>query len=185
MIRRPPRSPLFPYTTLFRSRWSGRSHGRRAGRRPPRTSPGSAGWVSRRASPRSARPAPVEHGGDWPGTQPSARQCDRRPPRPPTATGPRRSADRDHAASPWSTSGWRPCRADRRRLALGVLGRLARPLQAVLLALFHPWIAGQQAGLPEREAIHLVELQEGPGNPMADRAGLAGDAPALDLYHGR
>src|SRR5436309_9399869 len=25
MIRRPPRSPLFPYTTLFRSRWSTRT----------------------------------------------------------------------------------------------------------------------------------------------------------------
>src|SRR3712207_7352387 len=30
MIRRPPRSTLFPYTTLFRSRWASR---RRAGRR--------------------------------------------------------------------------------------------------------------------------------------------------------
>src|SRR2546422_3801676 len=27
MIRRPPRSTLFPYTTLFRSREGGRSHG--------------------------------------------------------------------------------------------------------------------------------------------------------------
>src|SRR2546427_8821158 len=26
MIRRPPRSTLFPYTTLFRSRWRGRHH---------------------------------------------------------------------------------------------------------------------------------------------------------------
>src|SRR3712207_7710510 len=32
MIRRPPRSPLFPYTTLFRS--AGRSRRRRAGERP-------------------------------------------------------------------------------------------------------------------------------------------------------
>src|SRR2546422_10414324 len=28
MIRRPPRSTLFPYTTLFRSRWRGLSHGK-------------------------------------------------------------------------------------------------------------------------------------------------------------
>src|SRR2546421_2920037 len=33
MIRRPPRSTLFPYTTLFRS---GRSHRRRDGAHPPR-----------------------------------------------------------------------------------------------------------------------------------------------------
>src|SRR5258706_11080552 len=29
MIRRPPRSTLFPYTTLFRSRWRGSRAGRR------------------------------------------------------------------------------------------------------------------------------------------------------------
>src|SRR5258707_10486237 len=34
MIRRPPRSTLFPYTTLFRSH-SSRSTGRRCGRWPP------------------------------------------------------------------------------------------------------------------------------------------------------
>src|SRR5574340_935503 len=41
MIRRPPRSTLLPYTTLFRSRWDPRPHRRMAGpgspasRRPP------------------------------------------------------------------------------------------------------------------------------------------------------
>src|SRR2546425_6367970 len=35
MMRRPPRSPLFPYTTLFRSR-SGRPRPRRSGGSPPR-----------------------------------------------------------------------------------------------------------------------------------------------------
>src|SRR5438874_6375242 len=40
MIRRPPRSTLFPYTTLFRSRHGpGRQRPRRAGRCCPRTSP--------------------------------------------------------------------------------------------------------------------------------------------------
>src|SRR5215475_14698598 len=34
MIRRPPRSTLFPYTTLFRPRWSRRCR-RAAGRSPP------------------------------------------------------------------------------------------------------------------------------------------------------
>src|SRR6266498_90973 len=43
MIRRPPRSTLFPYTTLFRSRWSSRS---------PGLASTAAGWwsVARRAS---------------------------------------------------------------------------------------------------------------------------------------
>src|SRR5258705_1821624 len=38
MIRRPPRSTLFPYTTLFRSRRGSRARGRRMWRRsgPPR-----------------------------------------------------------------------------------------------------------------------------------------------------
>src|SRR5256885_11207362 len=35
MIRRPPRSTLFPYTTLFRSRGAVAGRGRRGGRRPP------------------------------------------------------------------------------------------------------------------------------------------------------
>src|SRR5256885_12332226 len=35
MIRRPPRSTLFPYTTLFRSAWVWRIHGR-SGRAQPR-----------------------------------------------------------------------------------------------------------------------------------------------------
>src|SRR5215471_19633061 len=44
MIRRPPRSTLFPYTTLFRSP-SGQSH------RRTRPSPGAAGPVTRRGRP--------------------------------------------------------------------------------------------------------------------------------------
>ena len=72
----------------------------------------------------------------------------------------------------------------RRRLALGVLRRLAGSLEPVLLAFLHPRIAGQEAGLAERQAMPLgVELEEGPGDAVADRAGLAGDAAALDLDH--
>src|SRR6266536_5087498 len=37
MIRRPPRSTLFPYTTLFRSADRGARHGRRGGRRSHRS----------------------------------------------------------------------------------------------------------------------------------------------------
>src|SRR5689334_23422477 len=53
MIRRPPRSTLFPYTTLFRSRVGGRgvgSRARRSGRR-------DRGGAVRRAD-RQRRPAP-------------------------------------------------------------------------------------------------------------------------------
>src|SRR3712207_8237900 len=34
MIRRPPRSTLFPYTTLFRSKWRRQDHDREAAKRP-------------------------------------------------------------------------------------------------------------------------------------------------------
>src|SRR3712207_7509080 len=40
MIRRPPRSTLFPYTTLFRSMTLGRSQGRKEGQSPCSRSPG-------------------------------------------------------------------------------------------------------------------------------------------------
>src|SRR2546430_5732363 len=52
MIRRPPRSTLFPYTTLFRSRAFPRL-GRRGGpRAPPRVAPAPrrARWPPRRSS---------------------------------------------------------------------------------------------------------------------------------------
>src|SRR5947199_6094069 len=44
MTRRPPRSTLFPYTTLFRSRAAARWRARAAARRP---SPGGAGRAGR------------------------------------------------------------------------------------------------------------------------------------------
>src|SRR2546426_7844821 len=50
MIRRPPRSTLFPYTTLFRSRRHGAEHGR------PSTRAGGGGADGqRRAHPRLGR----------------------------------------------------------------------------------------------------------------------------------
>src|SRR5258707_5213707 len=48
MIRRPPRSTLFPYTTLFRSRWPNVSL-------LPRPTPGSSGSVPRRPEGRRRR----------------------------------------------------------------------------------------------------------------------------------
>src|SRR5436190_10351955 len=69
-------------------------------------------------------------------------------------------------------------------LTLGVLRRLSSSLQAVLLALLHPWITGEEAGLAQRQAVALgVELEQGAGDAVPDRAGLAGDAAALDLDH--
>src|SRR2546430_6987517 len=62
MIRRPPRSTLFPYTTLFRSWWRSsrpRCRGRR--RRPTRRRPSRQRSLTRRAprsTPRSRQPSP-------------------------------------------------------------------------------------------------------------------------------
>src|SRR5690606_41454461 len=53
MLRRPPRSTLFPYTTLFRSSWAW-SPGLRKG--PSARSPFHAGRAGCRAGPRRMRP---------------------------------------------------------------------------------------------------------------------------------
>src|SRR5260221_7753486 len=50
MIRRPPRSTLFPYTTLFRSRSHPRAGAARAGSQPCAGSPASAGAPRRQRS---------------------------------------------------------------------------------------------------------------------------------------
>src|SRR5687768_18347612 len=50
MIRRPPRSTLFPYTTLFRSSGAGIAAARRRGaRRSPARSPCAKRWVPSRS----------------------------------------------------------------------------------------------------------------------------------------
>src|SRR2546426_9341514 len=63
MIRRPPRSTLFPYTTLFRSRVAATVHAPPppAGHRGhgPHDARGPAGTAARRGEPR--RPGPREH----------------------------------------------------------------------------------------------------------------------------
>src|SRR2546430_7597273 len=55
MIRRPPRSTLFPYTTLFRSR----RHGIGGGREAPRAARPRRGRAGRRARLGSNAPEPV------------------------------------------------------------------------------------------------------------------------------
>src|SRR5688572_31436822 len=63
MIRRPPRSPLFPYTTLFRSHRRWRRRGRRpAGSRQVRSSEdlAEAGRLHRVLALADARPLPAQ-----------------------------------------------------------------------------------------------------------------------------
>src|SRR2546430_5752044 len=56
MIRRPPRSTLFPYTTLFRSRSGARSARRGAGRPEVRAAPGRDAGFRAAALSGGARP---------------------------------------------------------------------------------------------------------------------------------
>src|SRR5438094_4790349 len=68
--------------------------------------------------------------------------------------------------------------------ALGVLGRLPRPLEPELLALLHARIAGQEPGLAERPPEVLrVDGQERAGDAVPDRTGLSVVAATLDLDH--
>src|SRR5215218_5544979 len=89
MIRRPPRSTLFPYTTLFRPARPGARPARRVGPRPPREAGGDAALLAaaprtpgegRRRAVRAPADGPLPHG-------PAARPV-RRAPRGP-AVGPR------------------------------------------------------------------------------------------------
>src|SRR2546426_11377965 len=81
MIRRPPRSTLFPYTTLFRSPLPGRR-----GTHLPRVAPAYRGGISERQSAagttgveRAGRlhgsSSAVRHGGRRRGPHPGARGC--------------------------------------------------------------------------------------------------------------
>src|SRR2546426_2035771 len=64
MIRRPPRSTLFPYTTLFRSPTRGREHdrsSRRPGAAADRGGPPAEGRLVGAAAHRRRRPRSEEH----------------------------------------------------------------------------------------------------------------------------
>src|SRR3990170_3443323 len=71
--------------------------------------------------------------------------------------------------------------ASRPRSALRVLRRLAGSLEAVLLALLHPRVAGEEAGLAKGQAAFRIELEESTGEAVPDRAGLTRDPATLDL----
>ena len=57
---------------------------------------------------------------------------------------------------------------------------LAGLLQAVLLALDHTRVAAQEAGALELAAVLVAGLEQRTGDAVAQRAGLAGDAAAVD-----
>src|SRR2546430_925733 len=65
--------------------------------------------------------------------------------------------------------------------ALAVLGRLAGLLQTVLLALLDPRVTGEEAGLLQRLPGVAVPLDQRAGDGQAQRAGLPGDAAALEV----
>src|SRR5205823_8915647 len=62
--------------------------------------------------------------------------------------------------------------------ALGVLGRLACLLEAVLLALLHPRVASEETCLLQGRAILRLQIDEGSRDGQAERAGLARHATA-------
>ena len=67
--------------------------------------------------------------------------------------------------------------------ALGELGRAAGGLEAVLLALLHTRVAGEEPGLLQNGVVVLADQQQSPGDAVAQGAGLAGDAAAGDGGH--
>ena len=78
-----------------------------------------------------------------------------------------------------------PAPAVSRGYRLVYWGALRARLRPYFLRSFIARVAGQEAGLAEREAIgRRIELEEGAGDAVADRTGLAGDAATLDLDHG-
>src|SRR5689334_12830528 len=69
-----------------------------------------------------------------------------------------------------------------RSLALGELEALAGAGAAVLLALDGARVAGHEPGLLQDRAVLRVHLHERAGDPVADRARLAGEAAALRVH---
>ena len=68
------------------------------------------------------------------------------------------------------------------RLALGELRRTTGSLQAVLLALLHTRIAGEEASLLQGSAQLGISLAQGAGDAVTDSTSLAGNAAAADIH---
>ena len=64
--------------------------------------------------------------------------------------------------------------------ALAELRRATSGFEAVLLALLHSGVAGQQTGLLQNGTHLIAVLQQGAGDAVTDSAGLAGNAAASD-----
>src|SRR5579859_7833538 len=97
------------------------------------------------------------------------------------AARPRASASsgvRSRLATPRTPSV--PNRRPTEGLPLGVLRGLASLLQSVLAPLLGPGVPGEHAGPLERDPELGVELDEGPGDGVADRPGLARAAAAFE-----
>src|SRR5581483_11770939 len=73
-----------------------------------------------------------------------------------------------------------PKRAGATGSALGVLGRLAGLLEAVLLGLLLPCVTGEETRPLEHRAVLGVDLAEAAGNAEAHGAGLARDTAPVD-----
>src|SRR3954451_12973265 len=100
-----------------------------------------------------------------------------------TTARPRASASSAVSSSPATPR--TPSVPNRRRgmagtLTLGELRPLAGLLQAGLLALLHPGVAGEEAAALELAAEVRVGLEQGPGDAVAQGAGLGGLAAAVD-----
>src|SRR5688500_12451684 len=111
-------------------------------------------------------------------TSPSSTRAVARP-RPMTSSGVRSTLARPRTPSVPNLS-IRTSRATPRGLALGVLRRLAGLLEAVLLGLLLPRVAGEESSSLEGDAQLGLELGEGAGDTHAQGACLAGDATAVD-----
>src|SRR3990172_472957 len=86
--------------------------------------------------------------------------------------------------APASSSSFMVKVATGRLLAFRPLEALARALLAVLLALLHPRVAGEEAALAELGFQLGIRHHQGPGQPQAHRARLAGAAAAGDADFG-
>ena len=66
------------------------------------------------------------------------------------------------------------------KLTFGELRRATSRFKTVFLTLFHSRVTGQESSLLEGGTEFCIVLKQSAGQAMADCAGLAGDAAALD-----